>query len=257
MQISKKWVVALAVPVFAAMASPADAASITFANFLTTGGTITVGNTVQIGDNSGGGSAADGRIGGVIANPGGSTLITGNCSTVGCLELGTGDFVSDDATTVGDNDYLYSGLNSYIRIYGDASNDSGDSNRLLYSGRFDQGSNVRLTFDNNCNVPGGNCSASLTGTVDGGTIDSVLAAYLGVMANTDGGNATTLFLAFAGNHLGSSTVPPSGTGVGNNNSLQTFDVAQVPEPGSILLLSGGLFGVAQVIRRRRAAQAGA
>src|SRR5688572_16652655 len=174
------------VSAFAAMAligvatTRSEASAITLSNSAgQRGGEITVGNTVQIGDGSGSASVDDGVISAVDAFPGNFSSITGICGTAGtygCLELSTGLFVSDDAGTVGVNDYLYSGSGSYIRIFGDATADSGDSTRLLYSGAFDASTNIRLTFDNNCATA--NCSGSLTGTLDGGLLDPILAAYL-------------------------------------------------------------------------------
>jgi hypothetical protein len=246
------------VSAFAAMAligvatTRAEATSITLANTAGQwGGDITVGSTVTIGDGSGTATADDGVISAVAAFPTGFSTISGVCGlsgTLGCLELSTGTFIGADATTVGVNDYLYSGTGSYIRIYGDATADSGNSTRLLYSGAFDSSSNIKLTFDNNC--PGENCSGSLTGTVDNGLLDPVLAAYLGVFATTDGGNATTLFLTFAGVSFPTGG-PPTGTALDNTNSIQTFDVNQVPEPASLLLFSAGILGLAQVARRRK------
>jgi hypothetical protein len=248
------------VSAFAAMAligvatSRAEASAITLANSAGAGqrgGLITVGSTVQIGDNSGTATTSDGVISAVDAFPGTFSSVTGICGTAGtygCLELSTGAFIGSDPLTVGVNDYLYSGTGSYIRIYGDATADSGDSTRLLYSGAFDSTLNIRLTFDNNC--PGENCSGSLTGTVDNGLLDPVLAAYLGVFATTDGGNATTLFLTFAGVSFPTGG-PPTGTALDNTNSIQTFDVNQVPEPASLLLFSAGILGLAQIARRRK------
>jgi hypothetical protein len=254
MQNRMRFVSAFAAVVLIGVATTrAQASSITFSNGgspKASGGLITVDNTVQIGDGSGGGSVQDGAISSVESIPGDFSLISGVCGvlgTYGCLELSTGTFIgTNDATP--DNDYLYSGTGSYIRIYGDATAVAGEST-LLYSGSFDTGSNVVLTFDDN-NCPGPNCSASLTGTVDGGLLDPILAAYLGVFATTEGGNATTLFLTFSGISFPDSGAP-TGTALDNTNSIQTFDVNQVPEPASLLLFSAGILGLAQIARRRK------
>ncbi|HUQ69978.1 MAG TPA: PEP-CTERM sorting domain-containing protein [Planctomycetaceae bacterium] len=251
MQNRKQLVSAMAVfGLVSIAASRADASAITLSNTAgQRGGDITIGATVQIGDGSGTASVDDGVISAADAFPGAFSSISGICGTsgtFGCLELSTGAFIGSDPLTAGVNDYLYSGTGSYIRIFGDATADGGDSSRLLYSGSFDATTNIRLTFDSNCP---GNCSGSLTGTIDGGLLDPYLASYLGVNATTDGGNATTLFLSFAGISNPTSG-PPTGTALGNTNSLQTFDVSEVPEPASLLLFSAGILGLARIARRR-------
>ncbi len=168
MQKRFKLLRALAVPMaLIAGSTAAHAETITFANNAgQSGGTFTIGNTVQI---------SEGRISAVAVTPGPGSSVTGLCGSLGCLELVTGAYIGPDGST-GANDYIYSGAGSSITITGNVT--GAGATGVLYSGSYDASTNIRLTFDNECFS--GTCFGSLGGTLDGGTLNSVLASFFGI-----------------------------------------------------------------------------
>ena len=243
---SSTLLVLLAVPLtLIAGSRPVQAEMITFANTAgQSGGTFTIGNTVQI---------SGGPVSAVAVTGGASAAVSGACGTWGCLELVTGAYIGPDDSTDA-NDYVYSGSGSSITITGTATGTGASG--TLYSGVYDPTTNIRLTFDNNC--VSGTCLGSLAGTLDGGTLDTVLASFFGVPTTLNGGSTTSLFFNYSGSLAGSARRnSPVGGGVANTNSLQTRTVpVSVPDgdPSTALLLTIGALGLCLFVRRPQAWQ---
>jgi len=231
-------------------AANSAADTITFDNSsLHPGGTFTIGNTVSL---SNGPIDAVARI-----LPTAGFAITGPCgnaptATFGCLNLTTGAFVGPlPATTA--NDYAYMGGGS-ITVTGGIASLGLPNSTVLYTGTFDPGSNVILTFDDDCVTTPAQCTGGLAGTLSTGSINPILAAALGVNPNSMSGNDQSLFVGFSGISMPAAGSAPSGTAAGNTNQLQVVTpnaTTTVPEPGSMFLLGSGLLMLARFVRRGR------
>jgi hypothetical protein len=227
-------------------AANSAADTITFDNSsLHPDGSFTIGSTVSL---SNGVIDAVARI-----LPVGGFAITGSCDgSFGCLNLTTGAFVGSlPATTA--NDYAYAGGGS-VTVTGGIASLGLPNSTVLYTGSFDAGTNVVLTFDDDCVSTPAQCTGGLAGTFSIGFINPVLAAALGVNPNSMSGNGQSLFVGFSGISMPASGLPPSGTAEGNTNQLQVVTPAvttTVPEPGSMFLLGSGLLMLARFVRRGR------
>jgi hypothetical protein len=225
--------------------APSAADTVTFDNSsIHPGGTFTIGSTVAI---TGGVIDAVARVAPILGYP-----ITGTCTGgFGCINVTTGGFVGPVTTTTA-NDYAYMGNGSTISVIGGIGSLSLPNNTLLWSGSFDANANVILQFDDVCQTNPSQCTGSLTGTLNGGTFNPILATALGIPAHSIGGNDQTLFFAFSGISLPADSLPPSGTASVNTTQLEviTAPTTAVPEPGSLMLLGSGLFLFARVVRTR-------
>ncbi len=230
-------------------AANSAADTITFDNSsLHPDGTFTVGSNVTL---------TNGVIDAVARIlPTGGFAITGPCgeaptATFGCLNLTTGAFVGAVPSTT-ENDYAYMGGGTIVVTGGIAALSLPDTT-VLYSGTFDPGTNVILTFDDDCQTTPAQCTGDLEGTLSLGFINPILAAALGVNPNAISGNDQSLFVGFSGITLPAPGAAPSGTAQGNVNQLEvvTPNAATVPEPGTMFLLGSGLLMLARFVRRGR------
>ncbi|HEX5069098.1 MAG TPA: PEP-CTERM sorting domain-containing protein [Vicinamibacterales bacterium] len=212
-------------------------------------GQVTIGNTVTL---------TNGIIDAVArVLPVNGYAITGSCTSAGggsfgCLNFTTGTF-NGPVTTTGANDYSYLG-GGIITVTGSIAALGLGPGTVLWSGTFDTASNVILQFDDVCQTNPTQCTGSVTGTLSSGTLNSVLAAALGVSPNTLGGNDQSLFFGFTGISMPAAGAFPTGTASGNTNQLEVVTpAAPVPESGSLILVGIGLVAGAKYLRRRRLA----
>lgn len=157
--------------------------------------------------------------------------LNGTCGasgTAACLSITTGSLISSTSTQ-----RTYApGTLSIFGMFGI------NPSATLFATTF--ASNVVVQM----NMP------SRTGTVQGtlspGTLDPVLAAFLGVMNSTVGGTNNNSIFRLAVNLTNGNV-----GGTISTSAVQADALSTVPEPGSMMLLGTGLLSLGAYVKRRR------